>query len=1017
MQYPVENDYSQYLSAHSGYSNAYTAPTETNFFFEVAASAEESPEATTDGSTEPPLRGALDRFAQFFISPLFLAETLDRELRAVDSENKKNLQSDNWRLAQLDKSLSNPKHPYHHFSTGNLQSLRDEPLKRGVDLRQAFIEFHRKHYSANRMKLVVLGRESLDELESWVVELFSDVQNKELPKNAWPEVQPYTPDTVLKQIFAKPVMDSRSLEISFSYQNEENLYETHPSRYLSHLIGHEGPGSILAYVKAKGWANALGAGAMDVCPDSALFPISIRLTQEGLNHYQEIVEVIFQYIALLKETPPQEWIAQELMTMETVDFRFKQKNPASKFASKMSSNMQQPFPREWLMSGNRLIRRFDSQALVDALKCLRADNFRLTVVSQDFPGNWDQKEKWYGTEYRVEDIPEDFLAKIRAAINSKPSERPSELYLPQKNEFIPTRLDVERKEVAEPTKAPKLIRRDPGMRLWWKKDDRFWVPKANFIARLRNPLVSVTPANHVKAVLFCELVTDLLNEYSYAAEIAGLNYGLNINSVGVIVEVSGYSDKMHVLLERVLLSMRDLEVKPDRFNIMKEKLTRAFRNWEYQQPFHQVGEYMRWITTANGWLNEQYLSELAYLTEQDIISFIPQLLSQVHVEALAHGNLYKEDALRLASLIDSILKPRALPPAQWNIVRNLILPSGSDYTYKRNLADPANLNNCIEYYLYIGALNDEAIRAKALLLAQLSDEQGFDTLRTKEQLGYIVFTGQRMGASTAGYRIIIQSERSPQYLEERINAFLVTLGDSIRNMSASDFDGHRRSVISRRLEKLKNLDEELNRFWKRIAGNYFDFLQADIDVQQLRAITQQDMIHFFDQFISPTSPHRAKFSVHLIARASPQEVAKAITADEQVTKLNDVLSKFLISSGVNVEYEALAKHTATLDLSNVSSENITTAIRSYLQDDAAIPADRAEPILKECGGLMSTVLPGLGIELAQHAEGDGELAPAPKMPETTVVEDVPAFKNTMQLTAAPSPVVDLSTYEELESKL
>jgi insulysin len=57
------------------------------------------------------LKGALDRFAQFFIEPLFLASTLDRELRAVEFENKKNLRSDQWRLHQLEKSLSNPNHP------------------------------------------------------------------------------------------------------------------------------------------------------------------------------------------------------------------------------------------------------------------------------------------------------------------------------------------------------------------------------------------------------------------------------------------------------------------------------------------------------------------------------------------------------------------------------------------------------------------------------------------------------------------------------------------------------------------------------------------------------------------------------------------------------------------------------------------------------------------------------------------------------------------------------------------
>lgn len=38
-KYPIENAYSSYLTSHSGNSNAYTAATSTNYYFEVAASA------------------------------------------------------------------------------------------------------------------------------------------------------------------------------------------------------------------------------------------------------------------------------------------------------------------------------------------------------------------------------------------------------------------------------------------------------------------------------------------------------------------------------------------------------------------------------------------------------------------------------------------------------------------------------------------------------------------------------------------------------------------------------------------------------------------------------------------------------------------------------------------------------------------------------------------------------------------------------------------------------------------
>jgi insulysin len=141
------------------------------------------------------LEPALDRFSQFFIAPLFLADCTDRELRAVDSEHKKNLQSDTWRLFQLDKSLSNPKYPYNSFGTGNLVSLKEEPTAKGLDVREAFMNFHETYYSSNLMKLVILGREPLDELEAWVVQKFSAIKNKNLSPPDF-DGKPYTQNEV-----------------------------------------------------------------------------------------------------------------------------------------------------------------------------------------------------------------------------------------------------------------------------------------------------------------------------------------------------------------------------------------------------------------------------------------------------------------------------------------------------------------------------------------------------------------------------------------------------------------------------------------------------------------------------------------------------------------------------------------------------------------------------------------------------------------------------------------------------
>lgn len=127
-KYPSENEYNAYLSGQGGWSNAFTATNETRYFFQVA--------------NEGGFPEALDRFAQFFVHPLFREDCVERELQAVNSEHEKNLSNDGWRVMQLARSLSKPSHPNHKFGTGNLETLWHGPKARGIDVRAEIIAFY-----------------------------------------------------------------------------------------------------------------------------------------------------------------------------------------------------------------------------------------------------------------------------------------------------------------------------------------------------------------------------------------------------------------------------------------------------------------------------------------------------------------------------------------------------------------------------------------------------------------------------------------------------------------------------------------------------------------------------------------------------------------------------------------------------------------------------------------------------------------------------------------------------------
>jgi insulysin len=74
-----------------------------------------------------------------------------------------------------------------------------------------------------------------------------------------------------------------------------------PGHYLSHLFGHEGPGSLLSVLRTKGWCNSLVGGARTGSRGFGFFGINVDLTEEGIEHVDDIVKLVFQvsrYVSL-----------------------------------------------------------------------------------------------------------------------------------------------------------------------------------------------------------------------------------------------------------------------------------------------------------------------------------------------------------------------------------------------------------------------------------------------------------------------------------------------------------------------------------------------------------------------------------------------------------------------------------------------------------------------------------------------------------------------------------------------
>ena len=73
------------------------------------------------------------------------------------------------------------------------------------------------------------------------------------------------------------------------------------ARYLAHLVGHEGSGSLLSLLKTKGWANGLSAGPYESATDWASFIVSVECTEKGLvSDGRELVLVVVVMVVAVR---------------------------------------------------------------------------------------------------------------------------------------------------------------------------------------------------------------------------------------------------------------------------------------------------------------------------------------------------------------------------------------------------------------------------------------------------------------------------------------------------------------------------------------------------------------------------------------------------------------------------------------------------------------------------------------------------------------------------------------------
>ncbi len=705
--YPKEFEYMQFVNDYGGKVNAYTASDRTVYMFSI----------NNEG-----FDGALNRFAHFFIDPLFLPSSIERELHAVDQEHAKNIENDGWRQYMIFKETGNPLHPNAKFSTGNADTLRGIP-------QDAMKTWYKENYSANKMHLVILSPLPLEQLVAQTIKDFSAVPNNE-------KKQPTFSSDMMSEkqrghmIYIKPIKDLKMLSLTWELPQglaEDN--EAQAGAMLSYILNSGSKNSLLNVLKKDHLATAIKASEESLGRTNKLFTIDVELSDQGIDQVNTVITHCFEALARLKKTGVPRYVYDEVQKISQLKYQYQSRTDAFDFVLKTAHQLVDEdlatFPRKTLIPS-----KFDPELISNYIGDLSAENCVFFVIADPSKTHIapTKAEKWMQAEYAVVALPQkQLLAWNDSYVNPK-------IGLPPPNPFIPKNLTLVNATPSDATVIPTLLQDTDQGKVYFAEDSRYLSPEIAHLFRLKSPLLDGSPKAKALSDLYAAAIDDQLFPITSAAQTAGSKVVIRPSNLSFVVAINGYSDQSNKLVEDVFASMKKVRPTRQQFELYKQTISSSYENGARELPLLQSFELLGSIIFNDSPTNRDKLQAIKNLRYEDFLAFSNDLFKKVYVEGLLYGNLTRDNADKLWTSVRKKLKAEGYAVDEQHKRQILILPEGQG-PYMLTQSTPM-LGNSALLVVEQGAYSFERRGAQQVLGRVLKDEF-FDTLRTKQQTAYI----------------------------------------------------------------------------------------------------------------------------------------------------------------------------------------------------------------------------------------------------------------------------------------
>ena len=119
---------------------------------------------------------------------------------------------------------------------------------------------------------------------------YSDVPNHDIARPTYTQ-SPFDPARFHSEYSVVAVKDKHTLELSWMLPDLTDRYRCMATEYVAEQLGHEATGSVLSFLKKRGWATSLEAGCSwdgyERTSAGFLFQCKLILTDDGFMHHRD----------------------------------------------------------------------------------------------------------------------------------------------------------------------------------------------------------------------------------------------------------------------------------------------------------------------------------------------------------------------------------------------------------------------------------------------------------------------------------------------------------------------------------------------------------------------------------------------------------------------------------------------------------------------------------------------------------------------------------------------------------